>query len=81
VRAFMLIAILMVLISFGYSVKVIAQLPVLKHRNQRTAVSLVIPALLTFVGGKSTILDIFTLTTIFICYSHRCIGRRGWWGL
>lgn len=48
----MLISILMVLISFAYSVKVIAQLPIIKHRNQRSAVSLVIPALLMFVGGE-----------------------------
>ena len=51
VRAFMLMSILLVLISFGYSIKQIYQLPIIKHKNQKASVSLVLPALLMFVGG------------------------------
>lgn len=51
VRAFMLMSILLVLISFGYSIKQIYQIPIIKHRNQKDSVSLVLPALLMFVGG------------------------------
>lgn len=61
VRAFMLMSILLVLISFGYSIKQIYQLPIIKHKNQKASVSLVIPALLMFVGGLKPFLYLYNV--------------------
>lgn len=62
VRAFMLLAVLMVLISFAYSVKLIYQLPIIKHRNQKASVSLVLPALLMFVAAVCGLVGIVTFS-------------------
>lgn len=60
VRAFMLLAILMVFISFAYSVKLIYQIPVVRNKNQKPSVSLALPAILMFVGAICSLVGVTT---------------------
>lgn len=61
VRAFMLLAILFVFISFAYAIKLITSIPITKNKNQRTAqVSLAIPAVLTFVAAIFALVGVTT---------------------
>lgn len=66
VRAFMLLAILAVFVSFAYSVRLISTIPILKNRNIKTTVSLVIPALLMFIGAICALIGV----TIYSVATH-----------
>jgi len=62
VRAFMLLAILVVFISFAYSIKLIYEIPIVKNKNQRTTVSLALPAVLMFVGAIFALVGVTTFS-------------------
>ncbi|XP_066934434.1 uncharacterized protein [Clytia hemisphaerica] len=62
VRAFMLLTCLVVLIAFAYAVKLIYQLPVIKHRNQKASVSLALPAILMFVAAVTGLIGVTTFS-------------------
>lgn len=65
-RAFMLIALIFVLISFILGVRTIVQIPPVKNKNARPhTVSLGLPALLMFVSGSYIILFKIFYTRFF----------------